>query len=280
MSKVSHRQNLSAAENGRRRSPNLWGECPIPQILEDSGVGYHFFDDFLAAYDFATNTAVTNVGPYEIFTGNGPSLAGAVNLPGGAQTIISGASADVTAILTLGGGAPFMISDTSGEDRKLWFEARIKISSVTDADQAPFFIGFAEEDRSAANGIFADAGGDLGFTTTIDLIGFGRFDNDGDSLSFIYQKGGQTCQDVLQIALAADTWIKVGFLYDPTAPAAKRIKVYANNLEQSTYVTAANIAAATFPDAEELTLIMGMQNDSTTTNTLSVDWWRAAQLSQ
>jgi hypothetical protein len=266
----------STGESSRRGpSANIWADCPWMHIINDPNKGYQFFDDFLTAYDFATNTAVANTGPYEIFTGNGASLAGAVNAQGGVQNFVSGASADVAAIMTLGGGAPFVFGPTIA--KKLWFETRVKFSSVTTSDQVPFFIGFGEEDRSAANGIHADAGGDLGFTSTIDLLGFGRFDDDGDSVSFVYQKASQTCQDVLQLAIAADTWVKLGFIYDPAEVAARRIKVFKDGAEQSTYVTATQMAAATFPDGEEMTLLAGVQNDSTTTNTIGVDWWRACQ---
>ena len=278
---VQHKGNLSAADasTNRRASPAIWSDCPVERIMLDPGVGYGHQDDFSGGgYDFATNTAVTQIGEYEIFTGNGPSLAGSVTIPG-AQTFVSGTSADVAAQMVLGGGAPFVISDTAGADKKLWFEARFKISAVVDADQVQFFIGLTEEDRSVANGTFADAGGDLGFTTTIDLLGFGRFDNDGDSLSLCYQKASQTAQDTLQNAIAADTYIKCGFVYDPAADTAKRISVFFDNVINGTFVTGTNIAAATFPDAEELTMVIAVQNDSTTTNTLTVDWWRCFQLS-
>lgn len=239
-----------------------------------------FFDDFEVGYDVATNqTTVLRYGPYEFYTGNGTNLllSGGVTGIGGTQLFASGDTADINAVMTLGGGCPFMISDTAGSDKMLAFECRAKISSVTTADQVAFFLGLSEEDRSAANGVFADGGGDLGVTTTIDLIGFGRFDDDGDSLSFFYQKASQTAQDKAQMAIAADTYFKAGFLYDPTADAAKRITVFFDGVPSTTFVTATNIAAATFPDGEELTMTASVQNDSTTSNTLTLDWWYCFQ---
>ena len=57
------------------------------------------------------------------------------------------------------------------------------------------------------------------------------------------------------------------------APAAVREPV------RDDAVTAANIAAATFPDGEELTMIALDKNDvGTTSQTLTMDWWRCYQL--
>lgn len=286
MYRAEWQNNKSAtadAAGARRQSPSIWADCPWPEIMLDPGVGFGFKDDFEACHDFPTNTAVARVGDYEVFTGNGTnmSISGGVTGIGGQLVIASGDTADVATMLTLGGGAPFMISDTDGDDTQLWFECRFKISSVTDADQVQVFIGLMEEDRAVANGVWADGGGDLGFTTTIDLLGFARSDNDGDSLSLAYQKASQTAQDNQQIVIAADTFIKVGFVYRANKnAAARRIACFKNAVEQSTYITDTNIAAATFPDAEELTLGIGVQNDSTTSNTITVDWWKIAQLSE
>ena len=276
----TNRNNLTAG-TGRGRSPALWSRAKyINEMNQDNGWAIRHFDDFVRSHDLATNnTTVVNSGPYEMYTGNGTSLAitGGAGLMGGVQTIVSGTTADVNAVITLGGGSPFKISTTAGSNYKLLFETRVKISSVTDADQVQWFVGLTEEDRTAANGVFADAGGDLGFTSTIDLIGFARFDNDGDSISFVYQLAGQTPVDVCQIACVADTYIKLGFLWDPKAPTANRIVIFADNQEQTTYVTGTAIAGTAFPLDQGLTPTICVQNDATTSNTLSVDWWDTYQ---
>jgi hypothetical protein len=281
LEQVLHQRNLSS-DTDRLPSPAIWGDCPVLGLMAGTVNGVYFFDDYTTSYDVATNeTTVLKYGPYEIYTGNGTNLLGSGGLTGvgGHQVWASGDTADVNGVMTLGGGAPFMISDTAGDDHKLWFECRFKVSSVTTADQVAFFFGLSEEDRAAANGVFAAGGGDLGVTTTIDLLGFGRFDDDGDSLSFFYQKASQTAQDKVQIALAADTYIKVGFVYDPKGPSSKKIKVFANNSEQATAgASATDIAAATFPDGEELTYTFSFHNDSTTSNTITIDWVRIAQV--
>ena len=64
--------------------------------------------------------------------------------------------------------------------------------------------------------------------------------------------------------MAAGTYYNVGFVYDPAAPESERIKIYVDNVEQTDKVTAANIAAATFPDGEKLAMyaaIIGSGNN-------------------
>lgn len=273
-------ETLTSASANTDRFPSHAIIHPILTKAALPGRVVGFFDDFEVGWDVATNqTTVLRYGPYEFYTGNGTNLliSGGVTGIGGHLVMASGDTADINGVMTLGGGCPFMISDTAGDDKRLVFECRVKVSSVTTTDQVAFFLGLTEEDRSAANGVFADGGGDLGVTTTIDMIGFGRFDDDGDSISFFYKKASQTAQDKVQIAIAADTWVKLGFVYNPLAPETDRITVYVNGVPQATRVTATDIAAATFPDGEELTMTASFQNDSTTSNTITLDWWYCYQ---
>ena len=77
----------------------------------------------------------------------------------------------------------------------------------------------------------------------------------------------------------ADTYVKAGFIYDPTAPANKRIKVFVDNVESSTYVTSTLIAAATFPDAEALTFAAIMKGIAgSVALEAAIDWWAFAQV--
>jgi len=67
-------------------------------------------------------------------------------------------------------------------------------------------------------------------------------------------------------------------VYDPDEADAQKIKVYVNNVEQSTYVTATNIATATFPDGEPMAMVWASKVGGAVTGTAEMDWWRAAQL--
>lgn len=275
----------TTGESSRRGpSASIWADCPVLAIIEDPGKGVHFFDEFLCSYDGA-DTSVARVGPYETIQESAGSLAGGLVTASGArgvQDLVAGTTADGDVVLTLGGGAPFIISSTASLARKLWFEARFKISTIAN-DVSSFFIGLAEEDRAAAAGLFQAAQGATvdSALADIDMLGFWRPDADGDGLSVAYGKASATAQELISDAktLVADTWTKVGFVFDPAAPTTKRIKFFIDGVEQSTYVTAALLAASTFPDGEEMTMVAGITNDDgTNASTLSLDWWRIAQV--
>jgi hypothetical protein len=283
-------QYRDATDTTRGPSPIIWGDCPWmeiqAQVAQGSG-GHAFFDDFLSSYDVAAGQDVF-IGPYNVFTETGASLAGGTDTTGtvaeglSVQTLIGGTTADANCNVQLGGGASFIVSDTAADAKKLWFEARFKISTIADSVSS-FFIGLGQADRAAADAVFTTTQGATVDSAVADvaLLGFWRPDADGDGLSTMYGAASQTAQEVLDDAftLVADTYVKAGFVYDPAAIAANRIKFYFNGAESATYITGTNIEAATFPDAESMSPVVSIMNDDgSTASTLTLDWWRIAQL--
>jgi hypothetical protein len=49
--------------------------------------------------------------------------------------------------------------------------------------------------------------------------------------------------------------------------------VYADNEPSSTYVTATNMDAATFPDGVMMAFAAAVKNGSAAASTLTLDWW-------
>jgi hypothetical protein len=80
--------------------------------------------------------------------------------------------------------------------------------------------------------------------------------------------------------LVADTYVKVGFVYDPSAVDDKKIKLFVDGVEQALGVTATQIATATFPDAEELAMLLATKTHTqdTTAHTVTMNRWACAQL--
>jgi hypothetical protein len=84
-------------------------------------------------------------------------------------------------------------------------------------------------------------------------------------------------------ALSAGVWVKVGFVYDPTAVAAKQIAIYVNNVDVSaamgTWVTQTQMQAGTFPSGTGLTFFAGNRGGSATTaGNCYLDFWAFGQL--
>lgn len=262
----------------RLHSPRIWADCPILEIKAGAKDGRYFFDDFINTPVLST-TATTGLYACYADTG-GTILQSATDVNGALVMTLDGTAADAATITTGGNSGGFLvISDTASAAKKLWFEARVKVSSITDAACGGFFIGLTEE---ACGDATADvlAAGAAGMADK-DHIGFLRPADDGDGLDIVYTKAGQTDTTVLANAatLVADTYIKVGLVYDPDAPAAKRIKFFLDGVEQTSYV-AASAFDGTFPDGEELCLTMGFKDDASGTASLkaTIDWWAACQL--
>lgn len=236
-------------------SPAIFEGNRIPdhtEFLNNPALGRSVLLNFMdGAPKFASAVSQAGLVTYQ---DTGVTIQGSAVVDAGLEVAGNDADNDEGS-LTLGGGvgANFVISDTASASRKLAFEAVFSKASVADNGLA-FFVGLAEEGLAAADTL-VDNTGEVG---SKDLIGFHCLQDDGDSLDIIYRKAGQAKQSVSDAhqAIAASTYYSLGFVYDPAAPADKKIKFYVNGVDQGVYVTATNIAAATFPDGEELTFLL------------------------
>jgi hypothetical protein len=260
--------------DGRGLSPRLWNHVNGQGYAPD-GQSHGFFtgDDFR---QFGIGTAVSSnvgyyvgqAGTYYSFEDTGGAIAQLATEATGAVRLSVDADDNQETWLQAGNATSVMgvISDTAGDDKLLIFESRFRPNDVV----GNRFIGLGEE-GFAANDSISDSGvmGDK------DWIGFFTTEGAPTALRFGYKRNGQTAQTVISsglATLAAATWYKVGFVYDPKEVPSKRIKIFVNNVESSTYVTATNIAAATFPDGEELSPVFGVKN-VTDIMTMDIDWF-------
>jgi hypothetical protein len=267
--------------SGRGLSPEIWHRHAGQALQGDGGNWYSAGDDFMnmSGYSPAISGTVNsiNVSGYGVYTDTATSACSVAPIAtevGGVLRLSLGATDNHEAWITSGGnsGVLGVISDTAGSDKKLLFEARFRVGQVTEHG---VFIGLAEEGLAAANSLVDDTGA----LASKDLIGF-HIDTAGPTaLDFVYRKAGQTAQVAIAgvKTIAASTWYKVGFVYDPHAEPAKRIKAYVDNVEQSAYITKTNIEAATFPDGEELAFLAGIKTGEAGAKTLDLDWWCFAQ---
>ncbi len=259
-------------------SPRLWAAVSA-SVMEPDGSGRLFMvgDDFGCVKNADTYTDLYSEMGYTSYIDTGGTLLGLADENGGVLALTTDGTDEDEIWISSGDGTQQLgqISDTSGADFMTAFEARYKISSIANSVMS-HFVGLASPGLAAADtaadatGVLAAAKAFIGFRTLLD----------GDSIDFIYQAASQTL--VTKISgvhvPVADTFVKLGFLYNPAAKAAQRIKVFVNNVEQSTYVTATNIATATFPDAEALAFLAGFKNTTAAAGELAIDWWRFAQV--
>jgi hypothetical protein len=159
-------------------------------------------------------------------------------LGGGMEVAGNDADEDEGSIQT----APAFQIDANGNLGVVAFEARIKKASIADGALC-FFAGLAENGYAAADAL-VDATGEM---KDADFIGFRNKADAGEEMDFVYMLNGQTLTEPIANVqtMVADTWYKVGFVFDPAYPADKKIKVFVDNVEQTTYVTQTNLDTAT-----------------------------------
>ena len=250
---------------GNGPSAIIWADCPVLEMILDPGRGDHVYDNFALSN-------IENGDGYQGLGDNAPVYV--VDTLEGRLSVTSGGTDNDQSMLatTVDLGH---ISDGAGEGAKLWFEARVKVSSIADMG---LFVGLAAE-ADAAVDFLDDNSADL--VSTADCIGFHVLTASPTAVGTVYQKGGQTKQPVETgvHTLVADTYVKIGFVYDPDeAEASKRIRFYVNGAETATAVSATNIAAATFPDSVNMGLMLTTKTGEGVTKSLIVDWWRFAQV--
>lgn len=270
---------------GRGLSPAIWqahgfigGNCYDP-----SRMGF-YFDDFALLPVLADGDA-TRYAIHIDATGSVQNEA-AVDLSEGEFGICrfshDGGDNDQIS-MQMGGnvGTLVKIDDTAGEDGVVAFECRVKVATVTTGDLRLFF-GLAEEGCSADNAIFADAAATFGDK---DYIGYMIKEADGASLIRVFHKasGTQDAQDTGD-DMVADTWIKLGFVYDPNEYKNQRIKFYIDGDECTNFgdvrCDSTDLADDTnFPAGEELAPLILLKCGATAANTdyLYIDWWAVGQ---
>ena len=267
-------------DTSRFRSPAIWGSFPMTRHLYNPDHFVWWWDDFDFMPALTDATTAINRYPYMSYIDTSNTI---VKLATEKMLGVLRLSADATdndgPVVSMAGDANcVVISDTAGDDMPMWFESRWRKSSITN-NQAAFFNGFVEETRAVNDGVLTDDSGII--IATIDAIGFRALHDAGSELDFAYQKASAAVQEIANIdTLVADTWYKNGFKYQPAAtakPAAERVAVFVNGIENATYVTGTNIAAATFPDAEEVQWAFALKTGEATAVTADVDWVGFAQ---
>lgn len=248
-----------SADTTSRPSTAIWHDCPILQITEDPGTGYLIFDDFLEVPTHLTNVAngAAQVGRYNTFTSNGSVIKGAAEA-GGAAFLNSSAS-NLAAVLA-GGGTPFNLA--SGQ-KKLWFEARVKVGTIANAQNGVFVGLFSDTAPAAAVPITA-----AGAMAADDFVGFHRLEGDGDKFDLVHGDGTATQLTADAITLVADTYVKVGMVFN-----GSQIEFFADGLSVGTLA----VGATQYPDSETLGPMIAILGADTEATGVTIDWWRVAQ---
>ena len=260
-------------------SPGIWGDLRHWQHKQSLGEAILLWEDFVN-WNTSTTNSTSHQNGWTVVADNGPVLeqiddpdvqAGELGV-----VLMTGADADNDELYLTNSvaGTAFKIDDAT---LKLAFECRIKKSAVTDAGLT-FFAGFASLGAAVAGTLVADAGT---LIASKSFLGFSQDDADGDAVKAVAQKAAATQQTPLaaNIAIVADTWVRLGLVYEPSR-GHNCVRWYVNGVEQvlTTKYTSAGIIAATFPDDVCVNPLIGFLHEGVAHEKAEIDWLVAGQL--
>ena len=282
MSVVDYRR--ASAITSRCPSPIIWGDCPTLQIMADSAKGFHIFDDFknsVIPTEEAGRTALTNglgnvFGDINWYAYVESALVADLALQADDDGVLmldtEGTDDDVISITTGNNVCGVCKTPTSGQSTGWWFEARFKVSTVTNTDLG-LFVGLAEPGQ-AKDGYILGAASAL---ADVDYVGFWIQEADGDDLCVVYNEATSgTAQAVHDAAtLTADTYVRMGMRYDVNS---NKIKCYKDGVYIGTTYDI-DVSSTNFPSATDMDLLICVTSGAAgeDADNLKIDWVRFAQ---
>lgn len=268
-------RNLTSQTGGEGPSPAIWQRVEAELLMTGGGNrGTVHFDDF-TNFGGAVATNVGNKQGYKTFEDTSSAIDQLTGVDGGVVRFLTDTTDNANLVMQGGfsTGVLGAISDTAGDNFLTAFECSVRINQI--GNTYGWVVGLGEPGMAANNGVQADDGT---LVTDKGMIGFRVLETDGDLLQAFYIKSGQTAVAWTFKVPVAATWYKLGFLHDPRHKASERIKFFLDGAEQSTYVTATQIAAATFPDAVYMHLLASVKNQTTTASSVDMGFWGYAQV--
>jgi hypothetical protein len=309
---VQNANNLSA-NTARGPSEVIWNSCPWATMRSDMSQGMAFEDDFLVVGNADMTSAYKNsIGQWSVYGEAGATLNDGAK-EGGVIKITSNAADEGVTLLSSAGSFRFVTTSTLASNQKMWFECRVAKSTVATAHEA-CFVGLMDPHLSsslpAANQPLTTT--DDTVATTLDSFGFNFPGTTGTrggptevGVSFVLASGTTNHPTGLttlmassgNTVLAADTYVKLGWVFDPMAKyrlvtsatarqtvgtwARPLIQFYVNGLRVPTFLSGSDVNNATatqaFPTAFMSPCLAVMNAASASSDYLAIDWIRIAQ---
>lgn len=270
----------NVANTGSNPSPYIWGDCPWDSIESGKIRGYtrwFDFDRFKASSNVNAAEAYWAEG-FNVFGSDGAPVTLGSNSTVGAPafgTVTIGSDGDNEGASIRQSQANLMITGpnatSTSRSGKLWMEARIKSSTITDTKHG-IFCGLMDTTAVSATVPIAAAG----TLADVNLVGFHRLEGDGDYLDCVYKANGVTAVTVEADSqvLVADTYVKVGMVYNPSTYV---LTFYGNGIALCTKEVPA-AAGTDFPNDVQLGFVFAVLNATASTpGTSTIDWVKLAQ---
>ena len=164
--------------------------------------------------------------------------------------------------LTDGDGGILLVTNAAGDNDHDFFQLVKEGFKYEAGKQLAFNIRFKTNDATETDIV---AGLQLTDTSPLDVTdGIFFLKSDGAAtITFVVEKDSTQSTLDLPNSLADDTFMTLGFVYDPRD---QKFHVFQNN------VLAGTVVSTNAPDDEEMTLSFGIQNGAAAAKTLSVDY--------
>jgi hypothetical protein len=243
-------------------SPGLWYDCPLLHLMTAPTLGVVAGDDF---------TFVGTTGnPYKIVGTNGTFTAVAGAMYGQAKLTCPGTDNDECYVTSNNNIAGLI---NANANKQWWFEARVKLSQVTAAQGV--FVGLAEE-----TGVGLDfMTDDTMAMKVLDSIGFQIIA--ATDIAAVWQtmmqlNGGARVAINATAATGTVNFVKLGMRSVPNAAGTvATVSFWVDGIQVSGTVLS---SATNFPLNKVMQITFATKTGKTAANSLTLDWWQAAQL--
>lgn len=206
---IQWRGNLGSSQIADEYLRGLWSQISW-QAIRDGEIPGSFFEFNFDTLPTTPPTTEGAFGLFTAFTSTGGTIAATTS--GRGWTLASDGDNEGASIRAK--SSPFKIARTT---KKFVAEVQVKSSTITDTKHG-IFVGLIENAALtatvpiAADGTLADQ----------NLVGFHRLEGDGDYFDCVYKANGIAAVTVKSdaVAVASDTWVSLGMVYDPDADPA------------------------------------------------------------
>lgn len=282
MNRVRNLRNTQADTNKYRRSPNVWGTCPLDTLRTHYPEWVLQWD--LSRFDLAGTQTTQIAGPIpgtKVFATASGSVAGvsavnSVELPGGAIAFTTDTDNDSA---SLADAYPkFLLDGDPYNTGRLWFEACVAVSSLV-TNGVGLFVGLAETEQwTLATGVPFN-GGDA-ITNAASAIGFRKEEDGLGVIDTVYSDRATSFTNIEDDTDAtsgtgdfeAFTFKKLGMFYNPK-DSDRCIRFFVDNQELETEVSKSTLQALTNLDANPLGPIVAQVADSAGTAIVTYLKW-------
>lgn len=259
-------------DTSRGLSPGLWADCPLDDIARGHVAGIVLDDHFLKSAGItAVTTDASLVGlPYRGFNSSGGTHT-QPDVAGGELALTEATANEANWLRST--VCPFQISQQLGD---LWFEARVKVSSITNIGM---LVGLWDNVANTVDIPLSAADPPI-MATTGNFVGFHMRENAIGAVDTIYKADGvavvpgQTVNSAVH-TMVADTYVKLGMRFTRRTGL---LSWHVNGSPCGNTKAVPNNTGTDFPADVRLGLLFGQKLVATAAGVSTIDRWTCAQL--